>query len=176
MSAQNSTHNIDTQLAHAGDASASLSPGEYWPLETDEKNDQSNTANSNPADKATEESSSRLGTGAIAGIAVGGAVVLALAGGLVYMCGRHKSFKDMLKGNNTNAKLHPESTIYEPTSPGFSEANYPNMNKSPAMSDARFSAMSYTGAYSDRSVSPPPDEHTHSLYGVLASGGQGTNM
>lgn len=184
---QNATHNYESQLAFTQTATAFLSPGEYFP---EEKLDPTSTLAPTASGKgnAGDEHDVKahphpLSTGAIVGIAIGGVLVLALAGGIFYMCGRHKSFKEIMKrpssssknGNgNANGGGIDATTAYHPASPGLSEAHYPNI-KSPAMSDARFSGNSYGGGGADsyRSVSPPPmDERGHSLYGVMNSGGQ----
>lgn len=166
---QNATHNIDTQLKAARETKLILSPGEYFPEEkaSDVPQD-TNTGQSNESVPKDHPHSSGLSKGAIAGIAVGGAVVIALAAALIYMCGRHKSFKDII--NSSKTATNKDSTTYEPASPGMTEANYSNASKSPAMTDSRFSAVSYNGAYSDRSISPPLDERTQSLYGVMHAG------
>jgi hypothetical protein len=162
---KNATHNYETQLAYTSNATAALAPGEYWPEEKlpDDRSGSQPNGSQNDVKKGHPHS---LSTGAIAGIAVGGVAVLLLGGALVYMCGRHKSFKDLLKQTGNNNSVD-DGTAYQPASPGLSEAHYPNMIKSPAMTDSRFSALTYSGADSYRSASPPPDERTHSLYGVI---------
>lgn len=145
---------------------------EKW-SDVDQQGKNGNTTSSDagssntPGNKVEESHPHSLSPGAIAGIAIGGVVVLALLGGLVYLCGRHKSVKDLLK-NNSSISPAKETNIYEPASPGYTEANYPNLIKSPAMTESSFGPMSHYGAYSDRSISPPPDERAQSIYGVLA--------
>jgi len=186
-SLQNSTHNLDTQLKAARETKLILSPGEYFPEEKasdvpqDNNSGQSNI--NNTANNHSHPSSNKLNTGAIVGIAIGGVVLIALIGALIYMCGRHKSLKDVVNRDKSNKNHNSDSSMYEPASPGMTEANYANSNypssltaKSPAMTNVgRFSAVSYGQAYSDRSVSPPPDERTQSLYGVM-HGGHSPNM
>ncbi|KAE9373045.1 hypothetical protein N431DRAFT_503818 [Stipitochalara longipes BDJ] len=104
--------------------------------------------------------SSSLPTGAIVGIAIGGFAVLALAAALLYMCGRQKTVKELLR----QSQLPPNHNSYQPqpSSPGFSEANYANMQKEPNMAvsrDGHFSAQSFAPP-TERSMSPPVDEHT----------------
>jgi hypothetical protein len=103
--------------------------------------------------------SSSLPVGAIIGIAIGGFALLILAGALVYMCGRQKTVKEILRQSTLAA---PNHNSYQPTSPGFSEANYPNMQKTPDVAvsrDGHFSAQSFAPP-TERSMSPPVDEHT----------------
>jgi hypothetical protein len=105
------------------------------------------------------KSSSSLPIGAIVGIAIGGFAVLVLAAALLYMCGRQKTVKEILR-QSTIAPMNHNS--YQPTSSGFSEANYPNMQKSPNMTvsrDGHFSAQSF-GPPTERSTSPPVDERS----------------
>lgn len=152
---QNATFTYEAQLAFTENATVALSPGEFFP---EEKLDPSTTRG---ASQPTSSSSSgiephphRLSTGAIAGIAVGGAIGLALFGLLLFMCGRQKSIKETIRN------FRPKEEVYKPSSPGLSEAQYPNMQKSPVFTDgARHSAQTY-GTESYRSVSPQLDERT----------------
>ena len=107
--------------------------------------------------------SSSLPTGAIIGIAIGGFALLVLAAALIYMCGRQKTVKELLR---QSTHQHPSNhNSYQPTSPGLSEANYPNMQKSPNMvvadgmgNETHFSPQTYSFAPpTDRSMSPPAD-------------------
>ncbi|PMD41889.1 hypothetical protein L207DRAFT_582311 [Hyaloscypha variabilis F] len=104
--------------------------------------------------------SSSLPTGAIIGIAIGGVALLALAAALLYMCGRQKTVKDMLR----QSQPPPNHNSYQPqpSSPGFSEANYANIQKEPNMAvsqDLHHSAQSFAPP-TERSMSPPVDEHS----------------
>lgn len=107
---------------------------------------------------ATSNHKSTLSGGAIAGIAIGGFAVLVLAAALIYMCGRQKTIKEVLRQSQL-PPLHP--TSYQAASPGLSEAHYSNMHKSPNMSsNGRFSPYGIppTETESYRSMSPPIDE------------------
>jgi len=92
------------------------------------------------------------------GIAIGGVAVLVLAAALIYMCARQKTVKDILR--QSNIPTNHNSYQPQPGSPGLSEANY--MQKEPNMAvsrDGHFSAQSYAPP-TERSMSPPADEHT----------------
>jgi len=115
-------HPIATQLKLAREAAYALTPGQ--PLPADVKTSMqsfaetatstaastestSSTTATAAAGEATETSSSDSGgssglsTGAIVGIAVGGAALLALAGGLFYFFGRSKTLSEQLRHSRT---------------------------------------------------------------------------
>jgi hypothetical protein len=101
-----------------------------------------------------------LGTGPIVGIAIGAFAVVILAAALIYMCGRQKTVTEIL---NRQSMAHSNHNSYMPSNAGLSEAQYPNMVKSPALtSDGRFSpyGIPATETESYRSTSPPIDERT----------------
>ncbi|KAK6598530.1 extracellular serine-rich protein [Botrytis cinerea] len=113
--------------------------------------------------------------GAIAGIVVGAVAVIALAGALFYMCGRHRTMKEVFH-NGPSSGPPASSNPYDDTHNSYmsqggltvSEANYPNMSKFASglsgldAASGRFSP--HHGAYTDpdtnsfRSRSPPIDE------------------
>lgn len=89
-------------------------------------------------------------------------MVLALIGLVMYMCGRQRSLKDILHNPTHTGSGGKDDTpvAYQPASPGYSEANYPNMVKSPAVgtvNDSRYSAQTWNGngVESWRASSPP---------------------
>jgi hypothetical protein len=102
-----------------------------------------------------------------------------LGAALLYMCGRQKTIKDILRQSTISASNH---NSYQPTSPGLSEANYSNMQKSPKMevigNPQHFSAQSYYPSQApptERSMSPPVDERTGmmGMHPIHSGGGQG---
>ncbi|KAG4030092.1 hypothetical protein MFRU_013g01160 [Monilinia fructicola] len=169
----NETQTFDTQLAFAENSTLEFSPNEYFPAETS----RTTTATSSTA---TSESDSVVSShkpfppGAIAGIVIGAIVVIALAGALFYMCGRHRTMKEMLpKGPSNGAQANNafENNHNSYMSQGgntVSSAHYSNMSKfSPGLAavetaSGRFSP--HHGAYTDidtnsfRSRSPPVDD------------------
>lgn len=156
----NATQTFDVQLAYAENSTMEFSPNEYFPLETA---------------KATPNSSHKsFPPGAIAGIVVGTVVVIALAGALFYMCGRHRTMKEIFHNGpstgpqNNNPFDNNHNSYMSQHGNTASEANYSNMPKfSSGMSgmdaaSGRFSAHHGAYTYSDtnsfRSRSPPVDE------------------
>ncbi|KAF7945406.1 hypothetical protein EAE96_010180 [Botrytis aclada] len=158
----NATQTFDVQLAYAENATMEFSPNEYFPQETAKA-------------VASDSSHKSFPPGAIAGIVVGAVAVIALAGGLFYMCGRHRTMKEVF--HNGPASGPPASSNpYDDTHQSYmsqggrtvSEANYPNMSKFASglsgldTASGRFSP--HHGAYTDpdtnsfRSRSPPIDE------------------
>lgn len=168
----NSTFTFDTQFLYSQNATEEFSPMEYFPSEglptrttTATGATAIPTAATSTTTAATASSnSSSLSGGAIAGIAIGAAVVVLLAGALIYMCGRQKSLGEIIRHSQAPPTHH---NSYLPGSTGMSEANYPNVHK-----QGHASVMS--GQYSDqggyhgpgtetesyRSMSPPIDERT----------------
>jgi plastocyanin len=121
-------HPIATQLELARDAAYALTPGQSLPadVKTSMQNlaetatatatstestssSTSTTAASEPTDTSTSSGSgnSGLSTGSIVGIAVGGAALLALAGGLFYFFGRSKTLSEQLRHSRTPAAGNP---------------------------------------------------------------------
>lgn len=130
---------------------------------------------------ATSSHKSGLGTGPIVGIAIGAVAFAVLAGVVVYMCGRQKTIKEVLRHSH---RPPPGTDSYQPASPGFSEANYPNMQKTGVSSfmSGRFSSQTPYGpgpgteTESYRSASPPVDERSammHAQHGVMNPGSFG---
>lgn len=116
-----------------------------------------------------------LGAGPIVGIVIGALAFVALAGVVVYMCGRQKTIKEILRLPSTP----PAHTSYQPGPPGLSEAKYPNVQNlraSSPVSRAFRNPAPYgpgTDTESYRSASPPTDERTAMMqgqHGVMSPG------
>ena len=117
----NATTSLETQKALARNSTFMLQPGEAWPPEATESAPAgaTNTATtivapstpiSTPAATVTaapvpSSSHSALSSGAIAGIAIGGAAVLLIAGFLVWYCGRQS------RQNNPPAQEAPPNYV-----------------------------------------------------------------
>jgi len=113
---------LEGLLKNAKDVDYQLRPGDEWPKEEDnptstatpgKNDDSSNSDSDNGGGKKS------LSTGAIAGIAVGGAAVLLLAGALLYLCGRRGGFDKAYRKSFRNSAVPPgpsvvESSIYSP--------------------------------------------------------------
>lgn len=172
----NSTQSLEVQQAFAHNATIAFSPGENFPVESKSGAPSSTSSTSTststssptaasatitPSTSAAASSSSHpaLSTGAIAGIAIGGAAVLLLGAALIYLCGRQRTMGELLRHNQ-----HPPPPPSYVSGPGHmsmaSSAAYP---KSPHMEvdPHRYSAQGgfYNGENeSYRSRSPPIDE------------------
>lgn len=169
----NSTFTFSTQLAFALNATEEFSPMEYFPVEALPTRTTTATggtaiptaASSSPTATAAASHSSKLSGGAIAGIAIGAAVVLLLAAALIYMCGRQKSLGEILR-HSQHPSQHPGHNSYVAGPGGVSEANYPNMHKvgHASVMSGQYSDQGYnvpqTETESYRSMSPPIDERT----------------
>lgn len=90
----NKTHNLQVQKDARSTETIALTPGQPWPTEGNDLTSLSGlavtataTASSNSSD-SDDNGGTHLSAGAIAGIAVGGAAVLVVGGGLLWFCGR----------------------------------------------------------------------------------------
>ncbi|KAE8445896.1 hypothetical protein EG329_012675 [Mollisiaceae sp. DMI_Dod_QoI] len=165
----NVTATFAQQFNYTQNATLSFSPLEYFPKEvafsrTTTATGATSTPTSTPTTTATTppvaSSHSSLGGGPIAGIAIGGFAVAALAAALIYMCGRHKTVNEILRQNNTTPSNH---NSYQPTSAGLPEAHYASMQKTPMTEAVPFgNGYGAQGAETEsyRSMSPPLDERT----------------
>jgi hypothetical protein len=176
-SLQNATFTYEAQFDYSQNATIEFSPLEYFPVEslsptrtaTAIEYTTTPTGTYAPQVTAAASKSPPLSAGAIAGIAIGGSAVLVLAAALLYMCGRQKTVKEILRQSTIVPTNH---NSYQPTSLGISEAQYPNMakNNSPSTNSTAFSASGYTprpDSESYRSMSPPIDERTGMMMGGM---------
>lgn len=184
---QNSSWTYEAQFNYTQNATVEFSPLEYFPKEEAPTrtttatgatatptavSTSSSAATTSSAPAVTAEHKSSLSTGAIVGIAIGGVAVIALAGALIYMCGRQRTVKEILRQSQLPP---PQQPPYQANSPGMSEAHYANMYKNPAVDSPHYSGQSYGGppateTESYRSISPPPaNEHTHMMGGMHPS-------
>ncbi|KXJ86233.1 hypothetical protein Micbo1qcDRAFT_236963 [Microdochium bolleyi] len=142
----NSTHNLDIQKQYQELVQFQLSPGDPFPEEAPAPiNPSSPTATPNPAPATPPASSggsgsssgSGLSTGAIAGIAIGGAAVVILGIALIYFCGRKGGIE----------KGYRQSTVGPSTSTPMIGANYHDPYKpsvSPQPPNSPYGAQSDT--------------------------------
>lgn len=179
----NATQTYDIQLDYAKNASYQMTPGEAFPSETASSSSPSSSANA--ASGTTSGSSANnhhvLSTGAIAGIAIGGAAVLILAAALLYLCGRRGGL-DKAYGRRSQATVlqgpmgpMPDAKYGGPRSPG--QETFQTSAYSMAPSNDPFQTQMHAGQYgthphgvipgghSVSSASPPPmSEYSHSVH------------
>ncbi|TID20176.1 hypothetical protein E6O75_ATG07636 [Venturia nashicola] len=158
----NASVSLATQKQMAKDSAFMLQPGEDFPPEqssTPESTSISSTSSSSTssatsaAATATSSSSSHKGglpVGAIAGIAIGGFVVLALAAALFFFIGRTKSLQERVQrqsevpsiiGSNTNRKSDSMYQVSAIPSPGYYPVHAPEPQ--------RYSQVSSGGRHGD---------------------------
>ncbi|OIW34456.1 hypothetical protein CONLIGDRAFT_5741 [Coniochaeta ligniaria NRRL 30616] len=129
----NSTETLDLQEQYAINATTQLAPGEPFPSETLNPTSTPSASNTNsPGAGSDDHEHHGLSAGAIAGIAIGGAAVLCLAGALVFLCGRRGGLD---KAYRRSTQTFPPPVVenkYQPSnpkSPGqetYSTAHYSN--------------------------------------------------
>ncbi|PWW73725.1 hypothetical protein C7212DRAFT_299562, partial [Tuber magnatum] len=111
----NSTSPIAKVKSEAGKATFSLSPGEPWPAEGgDIPNPDSNagTGSSGASDNGERDDGSvKLSPGAIAGIAIGGVIALALIGLLFFFVGRKKGTGEAKAGAQATSVSPQEAAL-----------------------------------------------------------------
>ena len=110
-----------------------------------------------------------LNPGVIAGIVIAAVFSVVIAAAVIYICGRQKTINEIL--HRQSAAPNPTS-VYHPDLPGYAEAQYPNMGKTPmstiSRSAGRYSETPYgigvTPSTDDgrsfRTSSPPVDERS----------------
>ncbi|QSZ32646.1 hypothetical protein DSL72_002225 [Monilinia vaccinii-corymbosi] len=170
----NETQTFDTQLAFAENSTLEFSPNQYFPAETYRTTTSASPTATSASNSVGTSSHKSFPPGAIAGIVIGAVALITLAGALLYMCGRHRTMKQILQhgpanGPQTNNALENNHNSY--ISQGgttVSEAQHSSMSKfSPglaAMDTASGRLSPHHGAYTDvdtnsfRSRSPPVDE------------------
>lgn len=181
----NATETYDIQLEYAENATFQMTPGEAFPSETGSSSGSAPTSTSSSSSSSSSASSSShhgLSTGAIAGIAIGGAAVLVLAAALVYLCGRRggldKAYNRQGRANrNTYQEPMVEARYVGPKSPGqetFSTTAYtatPSNDPYQHVPGHQAQGLGVShgvvaqGPHSVSSGSPPPmSEYAQSLY------------
>ncbi|EON67878.1 hypothetical protein W97_07375 [Coniosporium apollinis CBS 100218] len=137
----NRTTSLETQRGLALQAAYVLNPGDPFPAEASSSiaslgyGYPTVTPGSSPTGATTSPTAAastggtKLGTGAIVGIAIGGAVILLLAAALFYFFGRSRSLKQQL---NRDSATVPTSTSHQFASPPMSPAPHhsPDMYQS----------------------------------------------
>jgi len=172
----NSTETLDLQQQYAINATTQLVPGEPFPSESlNPTSTPSPTGAGSTAGGNGDHGHPGLSAGAIAGIAIGGAAVLILAGALIFLCGR--------RGGLDIAYRRSTQTIPPPV---VEEAKYPPHNpKSPGQetySTAHYSMQAANDPYRANSPhtyssSPPPvTPNSHPAYTTYSSTGGHPNV
>lgn len=121
---------MEKQQEEAAKAEFQVTPGETLPSETPEPTPKptqtgGSSQGSQPNNNSSSSSDSHsLSAGAIAGIAIGAAAVLILAGALIWLCGRH-SKSDRGNRESVNRNSFPTGAMLDakytsPSSPGQS--------------------------------------------------------
>jgi hypothetical protein len=170
----NTTETLDLQEQYAINATTQLAPGDPFPSETLNPTNTPSATGTGAAAGGTDNHDHGLSTGAIAGVAIGGAAVLILAGALVFLCGRRGGL-DMAYRRSTPTFPPPmaEETKYNshnPKSPGqetYSTAHY----SIPVVNDHYRANSPHT-----YNTSPPPVTPSHPAYNTYSSTGGHPNV
>lgn len=173
----NSTETLDIQLDYTKNTTLQLSPGDPLPSETAASGSAGATSQPTSGSSPGGHSGSRLSSGAIAGIAIGGAVVVVLAAALIYLCGRRGGIdKAYTRQGGRSAPPPPmieakyDTAGGAPKSPGqetFATTAYSTTpsNDPYQPQQAGYGHAGAVPGYSVSSASPPPvSVHSHSSY------------
>lgn len=181
----NATQTLDVQLAYTKNTTMQVTPGDPLPSETAAGTAGATaTSGSSSGSDSHSHSSSPLSAGAIAGISIGGAVVLLIAATLLYLCGRRGGLD----------KAYNRQSRHAMAPPPMAEVKYNGSAKSPGQETFATTAYSVTPSndpyqqqqghgvsqgvpsYSVHSGSPPPmSVHSQNSYQHFGSApGMGT--
>lgn len=176
----NATQTLDLQMQFALKDPLQLEPGEPFPSETLNPTHKASPSSTGSGAASNDDHDHHgLSAGAIAGIAIGGAAVLVLAGALVFLCGRRGGLDMAYRRNTQTFPPGPPAMIdnkYNPKSPGhdtFSSTNHY------AHSIAVVNDPYRTNSPHAYSSSPPPVAHSpnsHPAYGTYSSNGGHTTV
>ncbi|POS81066.1 hypothetical protein DHEL01_v200533 [Diaporthe helianthi] len=142
----NDTETLEVQTAYTKNTTLQLVPGESFPSETAAGSPGvTPTSSSSSGSGSHPHSSAPLSAGAIAGIAIGGAVVLLIAAALLYLCGRRGGLD----------KAYNRQSRHTIAPPPMNEVKYNPGAKSPGQETFATTAYSVT-------PSNDPYQHYHS--------------
>ncbi|KAF2672338.1 hypothetical protein BT63DRAFT_422820 [Microthyrium microscopicum] len=94
---------VAKQIAAAKMQTLELGPGQSWPIEGQQAGSSQPNHNSTAPSTPAVTHDHKLSAGAIAGIAVGAAVVVILAAALCYFVGRSNTYREVIKDQNTRS-------------------------------------------------------------------------
>jgi len=175
----NSTQTFAIQHEFSQNATQEFSPGETYfePELGSTRTRGSSTPTSTPGgasghDLVEADHPHGLSPGAIAGIVIASVFAVAVAAAVIYICGRQKTINEIL---HRQSAAPNQPSVYHPDLPGYAEAHYPNIAKTPmsviSSSAGRYSETPYgfgmasgtDDGRSFRTSSPPNDERSGML-------------
>jgi hypothetical protein len=178
---------LEKQKQAAIKAPFQLAPGEPWPAEGVKPGAEtaSVTGLNQPTTTALNGNTGHsdhhsLSGGAIAGIVIGGVVVLALAAALFYFIGRSKTYKDMWKGHKSetagNASAAGDNIGPWTPAPAMGSGHHPNRMSnmtqySQAPSDATFVGYNRQTGAPEFANEAPISEHGAYTYAPASAQG-----
>lgn len=170
----NATQTLDVQLAFTKNSTSQVVPGDPLPSET-----AAGTAGATPTSGTSSGSGSHshssppLSAGAIAGISIGGAVVLLIAATLLYLCGRRGGLDKAYNRQSRNAMAPPVNEVkYTPAAKSPGQETFATTTYSVTPSNDPYQQHQGHGVpqgaaprYSAHGGSPPPmSVHSQNSY------------
>jgi len=158
VDSDNSTSPIAKVKSLAGEATFSLSPGEPWPAEGGTPPNADGNSSTGGSSNTTQDNDGgvKLSPGAIAGIAIGGVIALALIGLLFFFVGRKKGTGETKTGAQTASANLQEAALMNSQTPG---PEHP-----PLYQDPRYSAVPVAAPGPDlKPVVPPMSENPYRI-------------
>ncbi|KAI7789004.1 hypothetical protein LA080_005108 [Diaporthe eres] len=170
----NDTQTLDVQLAYTKNTTTQMVPGDPLPSETAAGTSGATpTSSSSSGSGSHSHSSPPLSAGAIAGISIGGAVVLLIAATLLYLCGRRGGLDKAYNRQSRHAMAPPpmNEVKYNPgaKSPGqetFATTAYSvTPSNDPYQQHQGHNMSQSVPPYSVHNGSPPPmSVHSQNSY------------
>lgn len=154
----NDTQTLEVQIEYTMNTTTQMVPGDPLPSETAAGTPgATSTSGTSSGSGSHSHSSSPLSAGAIAGIAIGGAVVVLIAATLLYLCGRRGGLD----------KAYNRQSRHAMAPPPVSEVKYNAGAKSPGQET--FTTTAY-------SVTPSNDPYQHQQQGHTSQGVPGYSV
>lgn len=169
----NATQTLDVQLEYTMNTTTQVVPGDPLPSETAKGSSGATpTSGASSGSDGHSHSSASLSAGAIAGIAIGGAVVVLIAATLLYLCGRRGGLDKAYNRQSRHAMAPAMGEVkYNPgaKSPGqetFATTTYSvTPSNDPYQHHQGHSMSQGLPGYSVNSGSPPPmSVHSQNSY------------
>ncbi|KAJ9157845.1 hypothetical protein NKR23_g651 [Pleurostoma richardsiae] len=152
----NATWTLAIQEEFVQNATFQLSPGEAFPSETASATATPTSGSTSSSDSDSNSHHSHLSAGAIAGIAIGAAAVLVLAGALIYLCGRRGGLDKAYRHSRVSMPPPPMvEAKFDPKSPGQETFTTTHYSMPPGNDPYRHGTQSPPIGY-PVAVSPPP--------------------
>lgn len=170
----NDTQTLDVQLEYTMNTTTQMVPGDPLPSETAQATPGATSTSGASSGSSSHHSSAPLSPGAIAGISIGGAVVILIAATLLYLCGRRGGLDKAYNRQSRHAMAPPpvSEIKYNPSAKSPGQETFATTTYSATPSNDPYQHHQGHGSisqgvpgYSVHSGSPPPmSVHSQNSY------------